>query len=68
MTNQEFADSDYEFRAACERAGVTPNKRRAARWRAGTGYVYGYRVGGPNYKDVPHLEYLQREVLTPAAK
>lgn len=47
MTNAEFAQSDPEFRAACERAGVEPNKRRAAKWKLRRGYVYGFRVGGP---------------------
>jgi hypothetical protein len=47
ICNQEFADTNLEFREACGRAGVVPSKRRAAKWRLGTGYVYGFRIGGP---------------------
>lgn len=70
MTNAEFAQRDPEFRAACERAGVEPTKRRAARWRKGTGYVYGYRIGGPQ-EFAPPLIFLDKrdgQVLTQTAK
>ncbi len=67
ITNQQFADTDIEFIEACARAGVQPNKRRAARWRSRTGYVYGYRVGGPNCNDRPY-EFLERRLLTAVVK
>lgn len=43
VTNKEFAENNAEFRAACDRAGVQPTKRQAARYRQKRGQAYSAR-------------------------
>lgn len=40
MTNKEFAKTNQQFISACQKAGVEPTKRQAAKWRRKTGIAY----------------------------
>lgn len=49
ISNQQFADTDEAFRAACKAAGVEPTRRRASKWRVrmqnhGVGYLWHSRT------------------------
>lgn len=39
-SNRNFAEFNKEFRLACEKAGVKPTKRQAARFRKARGRAY----------------------------
>jgi len=40
LPNREFAVKDGSFRSACERAGVSPTKRQASKYRRKVGLAY----------------------------
>jgi len=40
VTNAEFAKSDTGFQEACEKAGIKPTTRQAAKWRRKEGLAY----------------------------
>lgn len=40
ITNQMFADSDENFRAACAAAGIPPTRRQASKFKLGFGRAY----------------------------
>ncbi len=40
MTNQEFAKTDSDFKAACNLAGTAATSRQASKWRMGRGIAY----------------------------
>lgn len=46
MNNRDFASSVKKFRSACDRAGVSPTKRQAAKWRRKKGAAYSKVNGG----------------------
>jgi hypothetical protein len=46
-SNRDFAASDPQFRAACERAGVSPTRRQASRWRRKRGSAWALRNEAP---------------------
>ncbi len=60
LNNRDFAATNAEFRAACERAKIPPSQRQASKWRLGFGIAW--RCRGRN------LEELDDNVLTAAAK
>lgn len=33
MTNAEFAETDQEFKAACQAAGIPATRRQASKWK-----------------------------------
>lgn len=39
-TNKEFAETNVEFKAACDIAGVKPTKRQASRFRNNRGKAF----------------------------
>ena len=43
ITNQKFAESNAEFIAACRKAGITPTKRQASKFRNKRGRAYAER-------------------------
>lgn len=51
LTNQQFADSNEEFRQACERAGIQPTKRQASKFKLKFGRAYECRNGHHVDKD-----------------
>ena len=42
-THAEFAKTNKDFQTACERAGVQPTKRQAAKFRRKEGRAYANR-------------------------
>jgi hypothetical protein len=48
VTNAEFARTNGQFRAACERAGIEPTRRQASKFRNKTGAAWAARKGGSN--------------------
>ena len=40
LSNKEFAAQVKRFNAACEKAGINPTKRQAAKWRARRGIAF----------------------------
>ena len=41
--NREFAKTDEQFKAACEKAGVQPTPRQASKYRRKMGRAYNAR-------------------------
>ena len=40
LINTHFAETDAEFRRACEKVGIPPTKRQASKWRRKVGLAY----------------------------
>jgi len=48
ITNREFAQSNQEFRDACQKVGIPPTTRQASKWRLGLGLAWEKRNGNNN--------------------
>ena len=48
ITNREFAQSNQEFRDACQKVGLPPTTRQASKWRLGLGKAWENRNGSNN--------------------
>lgn len=46
-SHRDFAATDPQFRAACQRAGVQPTRRQASRWRRKCGSAWALRNEAP---------------------
>ena len=54
-SNRNFAEFNKEFRLACDRAGVKPTKRQAAKWRQARGQAYAA------HRAAERLEHLHKK-------
>jgi len=45
MTNAKFAETDQDFRKACEKADIKPTRRQASRWRRKKGLAWRVATG-----------------------
>jgi predicted HicB family RNase H-like nuclease len=43
MTNKQFSTNDEYFKKCCEKAGISPTKRQAGKFRRKTGLAYRMR-------------------------